>query len=404
MRFKSRACASATLAVLGLLAGCTVEPPKPVIDLPPNPPPGSPSTPKLPDGASAKNEGPGAEAGPPPMLAAPKGPNKVDMDSMIGRAVRALDTGNLPGAQRVLEEAIAAEPTNRRALSMLVMVTQNLALQLKRPANTPLYLKSAETFRKIRALKVELTPDERRNGPTVLYNEACTLAMIGEPDRAIKSFEEAVDAGFEMADHVDQDQELDPLRKLPKFQELQHKLELKVVTSRIAAQKPWRFDFRLKDLDGKPTAFDDVKGALTIVDFWGTWCVPCRKEIPHLVELSKKYREKGLKVVGLNYEEDEGETSRQAVREFIKSYAIPYTCLLGDGAAKSLVPKFEGYPTTLFVDPKGDVKLQLTGYQSLDAIETAVTTLLGLNPPAKEKETPKAKIDGPSEPTEPPKK
>ena len=363
---------------LAVPAGCTVEPPKPVVEAPTGPPPGALSQAAAKAAAEAAKN---AEGAPPDLLAA-RPTRKVETAELMNRVTRYYDTGNLPGALKALDEVLAIDPDNRQALTLTSMVAQRQAAVFKRPQNSALYLKSADALRKVVALKVDLSADEKAHMPEVFYNEACTFAIAGESGRALKALAESIDAGFALADHFDTDAELDSLRKLPEFQALQRKLERKAVGLRIAANKPWRLDFRLPDLDGKTFAFDDVKGKLTVVDFWGTWCPPCRKEIPHFAELLRRYGDKGLKIVGLDYEEDDSEASRQAAREFVKTHAISYPNLVGDKATKQLVPKFDGYPTTLFVDDKGMVRLQLTGYQSLAALDVAVGALLVPEKPA----------------------
>ena len=89
---------------------------------------------------------------------------------------------------------------------------------------------------------------------------------------------------------LDIDAELDNLRKLPEFQKLQVTIERRNVEAMLASAKPHPFTFSLPDVDGKSVTLDDVKGEITIVDFWGTWCPPCRKEIPHLIDLANRYK------------------------------------------------------------------------------------------------------------------
>ena len=78
----------------------------------------------------------------------------------------------------------------------------------------------------------------------------------------------------------------------------------------VAGTKPTPFPFALKDLDGKPVTAADFRGKVLVVDFWGTWCPPCRKQVPNLVELDKRFHDKGLAVVGLTYENEQGDEAR----------------------------------------------------------------------------------------------
>jgi thiol-disulfide isomerase/thioredoxin len=312
-------------------------------------------------------------------------PARVDAAALLSRAESALKAGNLLGGARLLDELLQADPDNRRALGLLATVAPDLASQLQRPQNSPLLLRSAQALRRLRERKVELTPEERALAPVILYNEACTLALNGESTRAVVSLAEAFDAGFARVDLLDSDPDLDPLRRLPEFQALQRAAERRYVEAQFAATKPYPLDFRLPDLDGKPVALADVKGDLTIVDFWGTWCPPCRKLTAHLADLATRDRNRGLRVVGLTYEPAPGDAARQAIRTFVGENKITYPCLLGDAATRAKVPRFQGYPTTLFLDRTGKVRLQTTGYQTMLTLETIVNVLLVESPPGASK-------------------
>jgi thiol-disulfide isomerase/thioredoxin len=309
-------------------------------------------------------------------------PAKVDVSGQLSRAESALKAGNLLGGVRLLDDLLQADPDNRRALGLFATAAQGLAGQFQRPQSSPLYLRSAQALRRLRERKVELTPEERTLAPVILYNEACTLALNGEAARAVVSLAEAFDAGFGRVDLLGSDPELEQLRRLPEFQALQRAAERRFVEAQLAATKPYPFDFRLPDLDGKPVALADVKGELTIVDFWGTWCPPCRKLTAHLADLASRYRDRGLRVVGLTYEAAPGDAARQAIRAFVGEKKITYPCLLGDAATRARVSRFQGYPTTLFLDRTGKVRLQTTGFQPMLTLETIVNALLVESPPA----------------------
>jgi thiol-disulfide isomerase/thioredoxin len=141
---------------------------------------------------------------------------------------------------------------------------------------------------------------------------------------------------------------------------------------RFAAETtPFPFGFALPDLDGKTVTLDDVKGNITIVTFWGTWCAPCRREVPRYAGLLAKYRDQDLSIVGLAYERLADADVGPLLRSFVKEHEIPYKCLVGDDKTRQQVPGFEGYPTTLFLDRTGTVRVKAVGECSsldLDAI------------------------------------
>lgn len=144
----------------------------------------------------------------------------------------------------------------------------------------------------------------------------------------------------------------------------------------IAAQEPFEFDFDLLSTAGQTVKLADFKGKVLIVDFWGTWCPPCRQEIPHFVELLKNHRGAGLEIVGINYERGDPAEFNELINTFAKENSVTYPCLLGDKATQNRVPNLEGFPTTLFIDRSGKVRLQIVGYHPYDHLEIIVQTLL----------------------------
>jgi thiol-disulfide isomerase/thioredoxin len=146
---------------------------------------------------------------------------------------------------------------------------------------------------------------------------------------------------------------------------------------------PFEFDFDLEDVAGNRLSKADLAGKVLIVDLWGTWCPPCRMEIPHFVALNKKYQEQGLAIVGLNSERtrDKAKAAR-LVREFCTSEGVDYPCAVVTEEVLEQVPDIEGFPTTLFFDRTGRVRLRATGYHDASFLEAAVEALLREKPAA----------------------
>lgn len=136
------------------------------------------------------------------------------------------------------------------------------------------------------------------------------------------------------------------------------------------------FEFTVKDLTGKTVSSESLKGKVVIVDFWGTWCPPCRQEIPHFVALHQKYKSQGLEIVGLTFERTSGDAAVNGVLNFMRSARISYPCALVGPDMLKQVPDFEGFPTTLFLDREGRVRARETGYRPYEKLEEVVTTLL----------------------------
>jgi thiol-disulfide isomerase/thioredoxin len=306
-------------------------------------------------------------------------------DELVDEAMRAAQKGDLKEATALLEQAVKAEPKNRNALFWLARAYQQGALELERPQSSPLLLKSAQMMRTLRdAYKNDLNEQEKFLLAVALYNEACTYAVEKKKDKAIASLTEATDSGFTRLDLLDEDEELASIRETPEFQKLKKRTEEKALIAArehakelLAKNEPFKFDFKLPDLNDKDVALADFKGKVTIVDVWGTWCPPCRKEIPHFVELLKKYKDKGLAIVGINYEQinDKAE-AKETIKTFLKENKVPYTCVLGDDKTQEQIPNFEGFPTTLFLDRTGKVRLKVVGYHPMADLDAIVSMLL----------------------------
>ncbi|MCC6859467.1 MAG: TlpA family protein disulfide reductase [Bryobacterales bacterium] len=106
-------------------------------------------------------------------------------------------------------------------------------------------------------------------------------------------------------------------------------------------------DLRLPDLSGRTWKLSDRRGKVVLINFWATWCAPCRYETPSLVNLANEYRSKGLEVAGISLDDED----HDAVRDFARRYKVSYPVLLpGDSGVGS---EIESLPTTLLLDRKG---------------------------------------------------
>ena len=116
-------------------------------------------------------------------------------------------------------------------------------------------------------------------------------------------------------------------------------------------------DFRLPDLDGKPVRFQEIDSDLVLIDFWGTWCPPCLRSIPHLVDLQERMG-KRLTVVGIACEADAPQASSAKVTETVRSLKVNYPVLLSrnDGSCPlQEALHIQAFPTMILVDRQGRV-------------------------------------------------
>jgi thiol-disulfide isomerase/thioredoxin len=133
------------------------------------------------------------------------------------------------------------------------------------------------------------------------------------------------------------------------------------------------FDFTLKNLEGRDVRLSDFRGKIVILDFWATWCGPCKMEIPHFKELYKEYRARGLEIVGIALDNQ----GARVVAPFVKQNAVEYVTLIGNQDAVSRYGNFTGIPTTFIIDPQGKIVNKFVGYRSKTDFEVEITKLLG---------------------------
>jgi peroxiredoxin len=127
-------------------------------------------------------------------------------------------------------------------------------------------------------------------------------------------------------------------------------------------------DFELSTLDGKKVKLSDLRGKAVVVNFWATWCGPCKIEMPWLVDLQDKYRAQGLEILGVSV--DEG--SADKVAAFVKDMGVNYTVLRSTDEVSNLYGGIDGLPTTFFVGRNGQIVDQSQGIVSKDVIENAI--------------------------------
>ncbi|HEY9857585.1 MAG TPA: TlpA disulfide reductase family protein [Stenomitos sp.] len=109
--------------------------------------------------------------------------------------------------------------------------------------------------------------------------------------------------------------------------------------------------------DGKTVKLSDFKGKVRIVNFWATWCPPCRAEIPHFVSMYKDLKGKGVEIIGISLDQ-KGDA---AVAPFVKENKMNYPVLLGDENVVSAYGGIRGIPTTFIVDRQGRIVKKFVG-------------------------------------------
>jgi thiol-disulfide isomerase/thioredoxin len=133
-------------------------------------------------------------------------------------------------------------------------------------------------------------------------------------------------------------------------------------------------DFSLEDLEGKTVRLSDSGGKVRLVDFWATWCAPCREEIPQFKELYAQYKDQGFELIGIAMDEE----GAKVVRPFVEKHQVSYTNLLGNEKVEQAFGGVLGYPTAFFIDRDGKIVDSYVGGVPKRVFEARLRELLGL--------------------------
>src|SRR5262245_51014001 len=272
---------------------------------------------------------------------------------------------------------------------------------------------SIAAFQKV--LDSKDAPDQAK--ASAAYNTGCDHALAGRKDQAVEFVVKSIDLGYLDFDHIRTDEDLTSVINDPKIADAMKRNQAKKDAADAEAKKQeaeakkqmeevrkakdpeymkelpaaleklkdkagpgFNFTFDLKTLDGKPLTSKALLGKVVVVDIWGTWCPPCRLEIPNFITVVDRHKNDAFAMVGLNDEDRGQKVDRNAAAQRTKAYAekngINYTLGLIDTKTIKQVPGFQGYPTTIFLDRTGKVRMVEVGYKPADYIDAIVKALL----------------------------
>ena len=133
--------------------------------------------------------------------------------------------------------------------------------------------------------------------------------------------------------------------------------------------------FDLRDLDGNAFTNADIEGKVVLLNFWATWCGPCKIEMPWFVDFQRKYKDRGFTVMAISL--DEG--GWDPVREFAEAMEFNFPVLLGDDTISEAFGGIWALPTTLIVNPDGKIVSTHQGLVAKATYETEIEALLDLH-------------------------
>jgi thiol-disulfide isomerase/thioredoxin len=132
-------------------------------------------------------------------------------------------------------------------------------------------------------------------------------------------------------------------------------------------------EFTLRQANGTETKLADYRGKVVLLNFWATWCGPCKAEIPWFIEFEKKYQGRGFAVLGVSLDDD----GWKVVTPYVQKMAMNYRVLLGNDAIAKLYGGVDSLPTTFIIDRSGKIAATHTGLVSKSAYEEEIQKLLG---------------------------
>lgn len=148
-------------------------------------------------------------------------------------------------------------------------------------------------------------------------------------------------------------------------------LGLSLGMASCARKKPV-LDFALKDAAGKTIHLSDYRGKVVLLNFWATWCAPCKIEIPWFVEFQKKYQNQDFEVLGVSMDED----GWDSVRPYMAAHQLNYPVMIGGDSIERLFGGVDDLPTSFLMGRDGSIARKHIGLISKNAWEDEIATLL----------------------------
>lgn len=142
----------------------------------------------------------------------------------------------------------------------------------------------------------------------------------------------------------------------------------------VTPRAPKAANFSWKDSTGATVSFDQFKGKVTLINFWATWCGPCKKELPDLISLSNELAPQGVKFIGVSV--DRAPNVVDLVRTFCSEHGVTYQVLLSNDDMEAAFGNPRAIPTTVLVDADGNIAQTIVGLRTKDFYAQAIAALI----------------------------
>ncbi len=134
-------------------------------------------------------------------------------------------------------------------------------------------------------------------------------------------------------------------------------------------------EFALKDVNGQPVKLSDYRGKIVLLNFWATWCGPCKMEIPWFIEFEQKFKDKGFAVLGVSMDEEGWEV----VKPYLEKQKVNYRVVVGDDSIAQAYGGVDSLPTTFLLDREGKIASLHIGLVSKSNYQNEIEDLLTTN-------------------------
>jgi peroxiredoxin len=141
-----------------------------------------------------------------------------------------------------------------------------------------------------------------------------------------------------------------------------------------SGQKSLAPDFVVRTIDGQNLSLSEYRGKVVLLDFWATWCAPCRDEIPHFVRMQERYRDRGLQIIGISMDD-----TADPVRIFYRDFHMNYPVAMGGAKLGELYGGVLGLPIAFVIGRDGSIQAKHIGATPPAVLEKELLTLLDRN-------------------------